>query len=170
VLAAGPLAVEAADVPTRGGAELAALAPGVDAACAAKGCEEGGSDAIDVGFGGGGTAEGWARPEMECATAKKIKPAFTPNGRYRLLVWACLMSRTCRDDFMGTSPRADPARFCSSPRAVSTVGVLRGCFHDGHGRLKGSDAVVHVTAVPRSTARGQTAALSSNRASVRLRV
>jgi hypothetical protein len=59
VLAAEPLAVEAADVPTRGGAELAALAPGVDAACAAGGCEEGGfADAVDVGFGGGGTAEG----------------------------------------------------------------------------------------------------------------
>jgi len=81
---------------------------------------------------------------MECETAKMIKPAFTPNGRYRVLVWARLMSRTCRDDFMETSPCADPARFCSFPRAVSTVGVLRGRFHDGHGRLKGGDAVVHV--------------------------
>lgn len=132
MLAAEPLAVEAADVPTPGGAELAALAPAIDAACAAGACEEGGfADAVDVGFGGGGTAEGWVSPEMECAMAKMIKPAFTPNGRYRLLVWSRLMSRTCRDDFMETSPCADPARFCSSPRAVSTVGVLRGCFHDG---------------------------------------
>jgi hypothetical protein len=84
VLAAEPLAAEAADVPTRAGAELAALAAGVDAACASRGCEAGDFvDAVDAGFGGGGTVEGWARPEMECATAKMIKPAFTPNGKYR---------------------------------------------------------------------------------------